>query len=110
MQYSNSAHFSGDSQRLLAAASTILMTNGFEVVRQDRQQIEFVGPGLNSTRQNPLLGASRVVVRVQDGRLSVDAELGGVESLPPERSRQELGRNSDFSEFAKNNRGGGVLL
>jgi hypothetical protein len=81
MPYSNSIAFTGDSQRLLASAATILMTNGFAVVQQEGDQIEFVGPGLNSTRQNPILGASRVVVSAKHGRLAVEAEYGGVDAL-----------------------------
>jgi hypothetical protein len=81
MPYTNSIIFSGDPQRLLAAASTILMTNAFTVVEQESQSIEFKGPGLNSTRQNPILGASKVIVGLEDGQLTVNAEYGGVDSL-----------------------------
>jgi hypothetical protein len=81
MTYSNSIAFTGDPQRLLAAAATILMTNGFAVVQQEGDQIEFIGPGLNSTKQNPLLGAARIVVSAKQGRLAVDADYGGVDSL-----------------------------
>ena len=81
MVYSNSVAFSGDPERLLSVASTILMTNGFAVVEQDAARILFAGPGLNSTKQNPLLGASSVHVRASDGLLTIEAEYGGVESL-----------------------------
>lgn len=81
MAYSNSIAFTGDAQRLLAAATTILMTHGFAVVYQDDHEIEFAGPGLKSTRQNPILGASTVIIRANHGRLSIEAEYGGVESL-----------------------------
>jgi len=81
MPYTNSIVFIGDPQRLLAAASTILMTNGFAVVQQDGDRIEFSGPGLNSTKQNPILGASKVIVCVERGRLAVEADYGGVEAL-----------------------------
>ena len=81
MPYTNSIAFSGDPQRLLAAASTILMTNGFAVVQQDGHRVEFAGPGLSSTKQHPILGASKVVVCADHGQLTVDADYGGVESL-----------------------------
>jgi hypothetical protein len=81
MPYSNSVAFNGDPQRLLAAASTILMTNGFAVIQQEGNRIEFVGPGLNSTKQNAILGASKVIVCVENGRLAVEADYGGVDSL-----------------------------
>lgn len=81
MTYSNSLAFTGDAQRVLVAASTILMTNGFVVVHQQGHEIQFVGPGLNSTRQNPLLGASKVTIQVDTGRLTVDADYGGLELL-----------------------------
>lgn len=81
MTYSNSVAVTGDAQRVLASASTILMTIGFEVVEQAGDRIEFVGPGLSSTRQNPILGASKLIVGVEHGRLFVNADYGGVDSL-----------------------------
>lgn len=79
--YSNSVECTGDAQQILAAVSTVLITNGFSVVKQEHRQIEFAGPGMNSTKQNPLVGASEVIVHVDQGRLTVVAELGGVAKM-----------------------------
>lgn len=38
-------------------------------------------PGLNSTRQNPLLGASKIYLALDGHQLRLDAELGGVDSM-----------------------------
>ncbi|MCH9653351.1 MAG: hypothetical protein K0U86_04560 [Planctomycetes bacterium] len=79
--YSNSVSFDGDPQQALSAASTVLIANRFSVVKQESHQIDFSGPGMNSTKQDPLVGASEVIVHVKDGRLTVVAKLGGVASM-----------------------------
>lgn len=59
----------------------ILTTNGFAVSEKNSLAIEFRGPGMNSTRQNPILGATRIRISTDTDRLVLDAELGGVERM-----------------------------
>ena len=79
--FSTSATVLGTPARALHSAVTTLTNNEFAIVHCDDARATLTGPGLNSTRQNPLLGATRIDLRVDDNRLDVDAELGGVDSM-----------------------------
>lgn len=70
-----------DSQSALHAALAILANQGFKIVNHDSRSARLSGPGLNSTRQNPLLGATSIQLVVDEDRLRLDAELGGVDSM-----------------------------
>lgn len=69
---------SGDA---LLAALVILTNNGFAITDRDEHSAHLVGPGLHSTNQNPLLGASRVHLEMREQQLCLQAELGGVHAL-----------------------------
>lgn len=69
------------SQNALQAALIPLINNGFAIVNRDENSANLSGPGLNSTRQNPLLGASKIQLKLQGQQLHLDAELGGVDSM-----------------------------
>ena len=69
------------TQDVLQAALVTLTNNGFAIVNRDENSADLTGPGLNSTRQNPLLGASRIHLLLQGQQLRLDAELGGVDSM-----------------------------
>lgn len=66
---------------MLQAALVALTNNGFAIVKRDGKSVDLTGPGLNSTRQNPLLGASRIHLELHGHELSLEAELGGVETM-----------------------------
>ncbi len=66
---------------VLRAALVTLTNNGFAIVNRDEKSADLTGPGLNNTRQNPLLGASRIHIELQGQKLCLDAELGGVDSM-----------------------------
>lgn len=77
--FSTSAVLTTPTAHALQAALSILTNNGFAIVSRDENSASLTGPGLNSTRQNPLLGASKIHL-IQDGdRLRVDAELDAAE-------------------------------
>jgi hypothetical protein len=79
--YSTSAVTHNPSGETLQAALAILTNNGFAIVNRDERTASLTGPGLNSTKQNPLLGASKICLALEGNQLHVDAELGGVESM-----------------------------
>jgi hypothetical protein len=72
---------SQSSERTLSNAINALTYHGFRIESRTDREAELTGPGLNSTRQNPLLGASRVRLQVKNGSLQVNAELGGVQTM-----------------------------
>jgi hypothetical protein len=81
MRYTTSVPFRGNLTEALQLAASSLTSIGFRIVAKDNASVEFAGPGMNSTRQSPLLGASRLRVAGGSEELSVDAELGGVERM-----------------------------
>jgi hypothetical protein len=82
MEYQNSKHVPGGASA--AAAKRIVDTLsavGFRIVSQQNFSVELKGPGMNSSRENALVGASRVVVRVERGQVTVEAEFAAVRRL-----------------------------
>jgi hypothetical protein len=72
---------SGAPDAALKFVLITLATNGFTITQRDATSATLIGPGLNSTRQNPILGASKIDVRVDDRSLHVHAELGDVDRM-----------------------------
>ena len=81
MTYYKTVTFDGDSDQVLSTVFTILTNNGFRVETRSDNQIEFAAPRMNSTRQNPIIGASPIRVDAKHGRLTVNAEFGGVDTM-----------------------------
>jgi Flp pilus assembly protein TadB len=78
MLYETSIPYSKDPQDALAFARSILAQTGFRIVSLENRCLEALGPGLQSTRQNALRGASRVRILIYDETIHLSAELGGV--------------------------------
>jgi hypothetical protein len=81
MQYSSSIPFEGDSGRAFDLALAALTGVGFRAVLRDDARLELVGPGMNSTRESPLAGASFIRLRRGVRELTLEAELGGTERM-----------------------------
>lgn len=79
--FSTTVDTTGASSDVLQAALMQLTSQGFVIERRDAQSAELIGPGMNSTRQSPLLGASAIRLRRHANHLELDAELGGVTSM-----------------------------
>jgi hypothetical protein len=65
----------------MEAALATLVSNGFAIMHRDKFSANLTGPGLNSTKQNPLLGATNICLELRDQQLRLEAELGGVDSM-----------------------------
>ncbi len=79
MGYSSVVGFSGDSERAFARFEQALIPNGFVIASQDHSCIEFRGPRLlNSSRENPLRGASQLRVSPEREELRLDASFDGI--------------------------------
>ena len=81
MQYRESIPFAGDPAKAFDMATTILTGNGFRIVEKGEHSLAFSSPGMSSTKQNPLLGASEIRVERRVGELEIQAELGGVQRM-----------------------------
>jgi hypothetical protein len=65
----------------LEAAVATCIYNGFELVQRDAISAVLTGPGMYSTHQNALLGATKVTLQLRDHALEAAAELGGVDFM-----------------------------
>jgi len=81
MQYNASLPFHGDSDKVFDLAISALAALGFRLTGRTAQSATLVGPAMNSSRQNPLVGASELDLRLTDERLPLKAELGGAERM-----------------------------
>lgn len=70
-----------DPDAALSAATRVLTDLGFHLDEKASGRVRLSGPGLRSTRQNPLLGASEVLLRESPGKLSCQTDMGAVGKL-----------------------------
>lgn len=76
-----SVPFRGNRSAAIDVARTTLLAVGFEITAESEGELQAEGPGLRSTRQSPLLGASRYRFRVGSANIRVEALLGGVRNM-----------------------------
>lgn len=81
MEYAAARPFQGDLDKALDLAIAALTTLGFHLDERTPSSVRFTGPGMNSNRQSPLLGASRLEIRSEHGQIELTAELGAAERL-----------------------------
>lgn len=81
MNYTRSLKLDGSPDAAILSVLTTLTNNGFQIRKRGDRSASLSGPGLNSTKQNPLLGASEVGVIVEGDQIRLDAELGGMERM-----------------------------
>ena len=79
--FTTSAIVAGLTDDVLKSAVATLTTNGFKITHYDKTCVALVGPGLNSTKQNPILGASKIVLRLNGKQLKAEVELNGVDAM-----------------------------
>jgi hypothetical protein len=80
-RFSTSTEANCSSVDVLTSAIVTLTNNGFAITHRDARSVSLTGPGLNSTRQNPILGASKITLQIRDNSIVADAELGGVDAM-----------------------------
>jgi len=81
MEYENSKHVSGDASAVAKGIVDSLVGQGFQIAAQQRDSVELLGPGMQSSRQNPLVGASKVVVRSRRREVVIEADFGAVRRM-----------------------------
>lgn len=81
MDYDKTEPFSGNMEKVLEVANNVFIQHNFQIVRQSDTEVEFTGPGMLSSRQNPLVGISRICIRGSSGNISIEAEFGGIRKL-----------------------------
>ncbi len=81
MRYDNQVSFDGNRLRAFDLAIAALTALGFRVVQKGATTLALEGPGMTSTRQSPLTGASVIEIVAEGRRLGLQAELGGVRRM-----------------------------
>lgn len=81
MRYESSTTLRGDASPALEFAVIVLTGLGFRIDSRTAEVVELTGPGMNNTRQSPLRGASSIRLQAALGRMKLEADLGGVESM-----------------------------
>lgn len=81
MQYAASLPFRGDTAKAFGLAESSLTALGFRFADRSADSMEWVGPGINSSRESGLMGATRIRISSGGGNLAVEADLGGVANL-----------------------------
>ena len=81
MQYAATQPFQGDTDKAFRLAESALTALGFRFTERTTTSIELAGPGMNSSRESGLMGATRIRISGGHGELAVEADLGGVARL-----------------------------
>lgn len=79
--YIASRNFSGKTQAAISSIETTLLPNNFKVTKATPTAIELKGPGLRSSKENPIRGASEIKIEVRNGKLHLEAALCGIRFL-----------------------------
>lgn len=81
MDYEKTEPFSGNMEKVLQVAKNVFIQHNFQIVRHSDKEVEFTGPGMLSSRQNPIVGISRICIRGTSGNITIEAEFGGIRKL-----------------------------
>ncbi len=80
-EYSKTVPFVGHTAKALDVARTTFMSQGFQIVTNSDHELRVTGPGLNSTKENPLKGVSEASIIIRASAIEIKAMLGGTEKL-----------------------------
>ncbi len=73
--------YAGDPAKALDVARLTLLAQGFEIASLSRGELQAIGPGLNSTNQPALLGASEIMLVADSSTILARAQLGGARRM-----------------------------
>jgi hypothetical protein len=73
--------YAGDPVEALDVAKSTLLAQGFEIASLSRGELRAIGPGLNSTNQPALLGASEIILVADSSSILARAQLGGARRM-----------------------------
>jgi hypothetical protein len=81
MEYSKTVPFTGRASKALEVARSTFLPQGFQIVASNDYELRVTGPGINSTRENPLKGISAASIIASTSVIEMKATLGGVEKM-----------------------------
>lgn len=80
MDYQKTVPFA-NTEKAIRAVTGVFVQHGFQIVERSETAVELTGPGMISSRQNPLVGISRIRICRTSGALSIEAEFGSIRRL-----------------------------
>ena len=81
MHYQANIPVQSNENAVLNETARQLISCGFQLASQNENEVTLTHKGMRSTKQNPVLGATKITLRqshVSRGKISVSADLGGV--------------------------------
>jgi hypothetical protein len=81
MEYAKTVPFIGHGARALDVARSAFVGQGFQIVASSDYELQVTGPGMNSTKENPLRGVSEASIIVRSASIEIKAILGGVRKM-----------------------------
>lgn len=81
MSHTATVPFNGDSAKAFDLAIATLTPIGFRLEEKTPSSLRFSGPGMLSSRQSPLLGASSIQLVAGTNELVLTADLAGLRPL-----------------------------
>jgi hypothetical protein len=70
-----------DSEKAVDAAANVLIQHSFRITEKSETAVELTGPGMISSRQDPLVGISKIRISQSSGSLSVEAQFDSIRKL-----------------------------
>ena len=80
-EYSKTVPFTGHEARALDVARSAFVGQGFQIVASNDNELRVTGPGISSTREDPLKGVSEASIIVRSSAIQIKAILGGAQKL-----------------------------
>lgn len=81
LEYSKTVPFAGNGAKALDVARAAFVGQSFQIVSSSDSELRVTGPGLSSTRENPLKGLSEASIVVRADSIEVRALMGGAQKL-----------------------------
>ncbi|MHC4498449.1 MAG: hypothetical protein ACYS21_04975 [Planctomycetota bacterium] len=70
-----------DSEKAVGAAANVFIQHSFRITQKSQTAVELTGPGMISSRQDPLVGISKIHISQSSGSLSVEAQFDSIRKL-----------------------------
>ena len=81
MDYQKTITVSHDGQKAFEFAQSIFVQNNFSLKKIGSEEVEFTGPGMHSTHENPLTGVAKARIKWRGKTIQLEANLGGVKMM-----------------------------
>lgn len=70
-----------DSEKAVDAVTNVFIQQSFRITQKSETAVELTGPGMISSRQDPLVGISKIRISQSSGSLSIEAQFDSIRKL-----------------------------